>query len=205
MEKRRTIFATAVIIFFMYILYYFIGTDHLAGAIAYILTVSFFYIADKIFALDFKKHHYIILIFMATAGILFSPVYFILPTYDKVLHFFFPFLGSFLIFYLVNKKFKMDFRTKVIFTFTIMITLISFEEMIEYLLDVFLDMKLQGVYAGNRVLFESAPADQLIVIYHRITDTMLDLILGTIGSFLFMVMKIITGDKKVKKIKPQKK
>ncbi len=206
MKKRVILFFTIVVIIFLYILYYFKDTDHFTGAVVYILTLTLFYLADKIFSLEFKKHHYFILFFMATAGILLSPVYFIYPYYDKTLHFFFPFLGSFLIFYLINKL-DIDFKTKVFFTFTIIITLITFEEIVEFILDTLFNLKLQGVFLGERILFENVPIDRLIVVHDRITDTMLNLILGTIGAFLFSLMKFATSmiNKKPKKIRRLKK
>ena len=176
----------------MYILYYFRKSDHLIGIVAYVLSIGFFYLGDRVFRIGFKKWHYVLLIFMATAGILLSPVYFYWAPYDKVLHFTFPFLGCFLVYYMVDKL-KIDFKTKVLFTFTIMITLLTFEEIVEFTLDYFFDLKLQGVYLGDRALFQNIPVDQLKLVYSRITDTMLDLILGVCGAFIFVLTKVLKG------------
>jgi hypothetical protein len=137
-KKGSTVFYLVMIALFMYILFYFKDSDHFIGALAFILSVTCLCLADKLFKLKFKSYHYAILIFMATVGVLLSPIYFIFAAYDKILHFSFPFLGCFLVFYLVNKL-DMDFKTKVFFTFTIMITLITFEEIVEFLLDWFFD------------------------------------------------------------------
>ena len=162
MKKSVVLILTIAIVIFTYILYYFRKSDHLIGIIAYALSIIFFYIADKTFKIDFKRNHYFLLIFMATAGILLSPVYFFWPIYDKILHLTFPFLGCFLIYYIVDKQ-KISFKTKILFTFTIMITLLAFEESVEFSLDYFFDLKLQGVYFGSRILFQSVSADQLKV------------------------------------------
>ena len=162
MKKSVVLILTIAIVIFTYILYYFRKSDHLIGIIAYVLSLISFYVADKTFKINFRRHHYLLLIFMATAGILLSPVYFVWPIYDKILHLTFPFLGCFLIYYVVDKQ-KISFKTKILFTFTIMITLLAFEEIVEFSLDYFFDLKLQGVYFGSRILFQSVSADQLKV------------------------------------------
>jgi hypothetical protein len=189
-KKGSTVFYLVMIALFMYILFYFKDSDHFIGALAFILSVTCFYLADKLFKLKFKSYHYAILIFMATVGVLLSPIYFIFAAYDKILHFSFPFLGCFLVFYLVNKL-DMDFKTKVFFTFTIMITLITFEEIVEFLLDWFFDLKLQGVYLGARGLMMQVDESKIRMVLDRITDTMFDLILGVCGATLFVLIKII--------------
>ena len=163
--KKRTAWIYGIIATtFLYILYYFRNSDHFAGAIAFVLTVSFFHLADRIFKIKFKKHHYAILIFMATFGVLLSQLYFVYIHYDKILHYFFPFLGCFLVFYIVNQL-KIDFKTKVIFTFTIMITLISISEIVEFILDLLFNLKLQGNFEGEmQGLLKLADQEELKII-----------------------------------------
>ena len=79
-----------------------------------------------------------------------------------------------------------------------MITLLAFEEIVEFSLDYFFDLKLQGVYLGSRILFQSISADQLKLINSQITDTMFDLIIGVIGSLIFVIAKSIAKVKKRK-------
>lgn len=187
--KERLAWVYGIIsVIFLYILYYFRNSDHFAGAIAFVLTVSFFHLADRVFEIKFKKRHYGILIFMVIFGLLLSPFYVLYPNYDKVLHLVNPFLSCFLIFYIVDKL-KLDLKTKIIFTFTILITLITFAEIVEFSLDWLFDLKLQGVFIGDlRGTFKMA-GGELTVIQSRITDTMIDLILGVCGSLVFVLGK----------------
>jgi len=72
--KKGLAWAYGIIaVIFLYILYYFRDSDHFAGAIAFVLTVSFFHLADRVFDIKFKKGHYGILIFMVVFGLLLSP------------------------------------------------------------------------------------------------------------------------------------
>ncbi|MBT4166113.1 hypothetical protein HOE04_03685 [archaeon] len=197
--KKRIAWSYGIIAtMFLYILYYFRNSDHFAGAIAFVLTVSFFHLADRIFKIQFKKHHYAILLFMATFGVLLSQLYLLVPYYDKILHYSFPFIGCFLVFYIVNKL-KIDFKTKVFFTFTIMITLIAIEEIVEFSLDWLFNLKLQGRYEGEmQGLLKIADKEQLRIVQSRITDTMTDLMLGFLGSLTFVTLKFLRNKEKDK-------
>ncbi|MBT4135996.1 hypothetical protein HOD75_01365 [archaeon] len=168
---------------------YFRDSEHFAGVLAFVFIVSFFWVGDRIFKFKFKYYHYVALIFMALFGVLFSPLYLLFPGYDKVLHFTFPFLGCFLIFYIVNKL-ELDLRTKLMFSFSIMITLITFSEIAEFILDWLFDLNLQGVFAGDvGGTFKIASGD-VQVLQSRISDTMTDLILGVLGSATFVLVKL---------------
>ncbi len=190
--KRGTLWGySAIVIVFLYILYYFRESDHIAGTIAFGASILFFYLGDKLFKIGFKKYHYGILIFMTFFGLLLSPLYVVYPLYDKVLHFTFPLFACFLIFYIVDKL-KLDLGTKLIFTFAIMITFITFEEIVEFLLDWLFDLKLQGVFEGKLVGTFQMAGGEFNLLQSRITDTMIDLMLGVLGSSTFVISKWIS-------------
>lgn len=189
-----------VVILFLYILYYFRNSDHFMGAIAFVLSIGFFFAADNFFKLNFKRHHYIILVLMAMVGLLLSPFYLIFPYYDKVLHFVNPFLACFLIFYLVDKR-DLKFSEKIFFTFTILICLITFAEIAEFTLDSFFDLKLQGVFAGDlKGVLKQIGEGELIILQGKNTDTMIDMIMGVLGSLLFISIKLVSFKKRKSKI-----
>lgn len=87
-------------------------------------------------------------------------------------------------------KLKLDLKSKIIFTFTILITLITFAEIVEFGLDWFFDLKLQGVFEGDLKGTLKMAGGEFKVIQSRITDTMVDLILGVCGSFIFAIGKM---------------
>ncbi len=195
MKKRLNWIYGIILVLFLYILYYFKDSDHFLGAISFVLTILLFHLSDKVFKIEFKIYHYIIIILMALFGLLFSPFYFIFPFYDKVLHLVNPFLGCFLVFYIINKL-KIDLKTKLIFTFSVLITLVTFAEIVEFLLDSFFDLKLQGVFEGDFVGTFKILSGEFRVLQDRITDTMFDLIFGVLGGISFVFVKLFS--KKIK-------
>jgi len=182
----------------LYILFCFKENIHFAGILAFFLTIGFFHLGDKVFKIDYKKKHYAILVFMSTFGLLFSPLYNMYIHYDKILHLTFPFLGCILIFYIVNKT-KLDIKTKLILTFTTMITLITFSEIVEYYLDQLFNLHLQGVFEGDLVGLMKTSSGELITIESPLSDTITDLSLGVLGSLIFVVSKlwIFKNNKKI--------
>jgi len=194
MEKRRGWFYLIVTIIFLFILFYFRDSEHFVGAISFILAIVLVYIIDKTFNWQFKKIHYIILIIMTGAGLLLSPLYVMYASYDKLLHFVNPFLGCILVFYIVN-KFNIDFKAKLFITFTIMMSLITFTEIVEFVIDSYFDLKLQGVFRGEMKVMLKHIEGSLVIIQDKNTDTMIDLILGTLGSLFFVIVKSFSKKK----------
>ncbi len=144
-----------------------------------------FYIIDEMFKIEFKLIHYYEIMIILAGGILFSALYGIYPIYDKILHFLLPIIGCFLMFHIVDKQ-KLTFEWKMWVVFLFIITFLAFHEIGEYLMDLLWDMKLQGVYIrdiGNSVKLNLAMS--------KIDDTMIDLILGALGSFIFIIGKTI--------------
>ena len=109
------------------------------------ISILLFYFSDSYFELKLLPRHYLIFILISVFGILLSPLYFIFPIYDKMLHLLNPLFYSFLIFFLINKL-DIKFYQKVIITLSITISILAIFEIGEFLLDNLFDWKLQGVY-----------------------------------------------------------
>lgn len=165
------------------ILYALKNTGYFVRASGFILSLLLFFLFDYFFRMGFKSHHYVIFIFISTAGILLSPFYYIFPVYDKVLHLTSPFLLCILVFFMVNKL-NTKFSIKLFITVMIITSFLALFEIGEYGLDRLFDWKLQGVY-----LRDYSGVEKLNIIMDKNDDTMIDLILGTIGSLFFVITK----------------
>jgi len=195
-KKVTYVYIGVLILLFLYALK---NTSYLVRVSGFLFSILVFYLADLFFKLEFKNYHYLIFILISAAGILMSPLYFIYTNYDKILHITSPILLSILIFYLINKT-NLKFSTKLLITFSVILSSLALFEIGEFLLDVLFDMKLQGVF-----LRDISGVSKLNIIMDRNDDTMIDLILGTIGSLVFTGYKIIVFNFKKCKEKTKKK
>ena len=110
--------------------------------------------------------------------------------YDKILHFFHPILLSSIVFFIVSKL-KIKKLHALYLTFFIVLASFAIFEIIEYFGDLIFKWGLQGNYVrgtggklGGQVLL--SPID----------DTMIDLTLGMIGSFIYFLFGIKAINKK---------
>ena len=187
--KKRLIGTIVTIILIIVLLYFssFIfpstlskikGTSFLIRVVSNIVLLLGFYELDSIFDLSFKVRHYVYFTLIVATGLLLSPLYFVFPQYDKILHFIQPLLLSSIIFYLISLL-KIDLKWRLIFTFFILIGMLGLLEVGEYLLDETLGWKLQGVYVYDSENFE--------LIQSRLDDTVADLIIGGIGTLVYIL------------------
>ncbi len=153
--------------------------------LGFIFGIILFYIIDYMFNINFKLIHYIFVIIILTFGVLLSPLYFLIESYDKILHFILPILASFLVFYVVDKQ-KLSMQWKLLITFMFIISFLAIHEIGEYLLDLLFNLKLQGVY-----LRDISGLEKLNLVLSKHDDTMIDLIFGTLGAALFILGKTI--------------
>jgi len=190
-KKVTYIYIGILILLFLYALK---NTSYFVRVSTFLFSTFLFYITDSFFKLKFKNYHYLIFILTSAAGILMSPLYFISTNYDKILHLISPILLSILIFYLADKT-NLKFSTKLLITFSVILSFLALFEIGEYLLDRLFDLKLQGVF-----LRDISGISKLRIIMDRNDDTMIDLILGAIGSLIFTTYKaIIFNFKKLNK------
>jgi len=183
-KKRMIQFSIGILI--LIILYALKNTNYFLRTFTFLFSIGLFFFGDKFFELKFKPIHYLILILISTAGILLSAFYGLYPNYDKALHLISPVLISILVFYLINKT-DLKFSTKLLITFSVVIMSLAMFEIIEYLLDTFFDMKLQGVFLRSQ-----EGLTKLNLVMDKNKDTMIDLILGSLGSLGFIIYKTIT-------------
>jgi len=178
-EHKKRVILISIGVILLLLLYALKNTSYFARAATFIFSIALFYFTDTLFKLDFKMQHYILVIIIATTGILLSPLYFLYSGYDKILHFVSPLLMSFLVFFLVNKT-KAKFSTKLLITFSVVVMLITMFEIIEYAVDQFFNFQLQGVFERDY-----SGLAKLNIIMNKNDDTMMDLILGSIGTIFF--------------------
>jgi hypothetical protein len=196
-KKRRAMLYALSTILLLIVLYYLNGTLWFIRVASFAFSLILFYLIDKFFNFRFKASHYLIFLFIITAGFLMSPLYHLYPNYDKLLHLTLPFFASILIFYLVNRG-DMELWIKLFLTFTIVITMITFFEIAEFVLDWLFNLKTQGVF------LRSIGSLKLNMVQDENTDTMIDLILGMAGALSFSILKIMQNGRK-RLIKKKKK
>jgi len=182
--KRKLILGISL--FLLLIFYLFKNISESLRVFGFIFGLLIFYFADHMFEIDFKSRHYYYMIVILAFGILFSPLYSFYPVYDKILHFAMPILGCFLIFHIVDKK-DLNIQWKLWVVFLFIMTSLTIHEIGEYLIDQLWDLKLQGVYIRN-----ISGAEKLNLVMSKIDDTMIDLIIGAMGSLFFIAGKTIS-------------
>lgn len=183
-EHAKRVFYTTLGVIILIILYAFKNTGYFMRAVTFALAMFLFFIIDYYFNFKFDDTHYGIFIIVSITGILLSPFYYIYPEYDKVLHLVNPILLSVIIFFLINKV-KIKFSTKLMITCAFVITFLALFEIGEFTMDKLFDLKLQGVY-----LRDYTGIEKLKIIQDPNDDTMIDLILGAIGSLIFAGIKV---------------
>lgn len=192
--KRRLILGISL--FCLFIIYLLRNSSFSLRMIGLIIGFWIFYFIDHAFDLDFLPIHYIYISLILIASFPFAQLYYISESYDKILHFVFPIIGSVMLFYVVNKQ-KISFKWKLLTTLALMVSILAIHEIGEYLLDLIWDLKLQGVY-----LRDFSGIQKYNLIMPKNDDTMIDLILGLIGSLTFVAGNSISNfysNKKSKK------
>lgn len=126
---------------------------------------------------------------MSIMGIILSFLYFRFPNYDKIEHFFFPIMFASITYHILSKKLDIPFKWKLFFTLFIIIGSLSIFELIEYFLDFSFNWRLQGVFIED-------PTGNYKEILGRIDDTMIDMLIGIIGTLLYIVSLLMINKSK---------
>lgn len=186
--KRKVILtiALAILAFF----YLFKNYSVPIRAISAALFIVLFYIVDHAFDIRFKHRHYFFILAFAFFGFLLSPLYYLYPSYDKIQHLLLPIMYSSIIFHTLH-SFNIKLKWKLIFVFFIVIGTNGLFEVGEYAIDQFTDFKLQGVY-----LRDEAGLEKYQILQEKIDDTMIDMMLGTIGALAYALSMAIFFRKK---------
>ncbi len=175
--KRWATLTLAVIILGM--MYFFRDEGFWLRAVSAASFILFFYAVDHWFDIRFRHIHYIFIVVIAAASLLFSPLYYIYPQYDKIQHLVQPILLCSIIYHMVS-RIKLELKWRLIFTFFIVISVLGLFEMAEYIFDQFFGWKLQGVY-----LRDITGLNKFEVVVEPIDDTMIDLFFGVAGTCLY--------------------
>lgn len=155
-----------------------------------ILLVS--YIIDHLFDVRLKLKHYVFIILIGVAAIMMSPLYFVYPTYDKIQHFIIPMLLCSIMFFMVNKL-KLAMKWKLTFTVLSIVAFLGIFEILEYVLDSFFNWKLQGVY-----LRDITGLDKFNLLLDPLSDTIIDLSFGILGSSLYAIYSWIRHRRQIR-------
>ncbi len=184
--KRKRNLIIGISVFLFLIVYLFKSFSLGTRVTGFLFGLIVFYAFDDLFKIDFKLRHYGYIFLILLFGILLSPLYFVSENYDKILHLLMPILGSFLLFYIVDKQ-KLNFQWKILITFMFVVSFLTIHEIGEYLIDFLWDFKLQGVY-----LRDISGLEKFNLILPKNDDTMIDLILGVISGLLFVFGKTVS-------------
>jgi len=189
-KNRRRVIIVLVSIFI--VLLYF--SRNLFIAIPFVITIValllFGYI-DRSFKLNFPDSFYIYIFFIFILGTIIGPgappfgYYNRLLVYDKLLHFISPILMSAVVFYILNRL-EITLKWKFLMTVGLLFGVLGLFEIGEYISDVLFGTLLQGVY-----VLDIAEAVNYQVVLEPIHDTMQDLILGLLGSIVFVGYKFL--------------
>ncbi|MEK6858945.1 MAG: hypothetical protein AABX53_03490 [Nanoarchaeota archaeon] len=180
--KRRVIVSSWVVL--VVLLYMFKNASFLARVLSTMGLVALFYTVDHYFKADFKPRHYLFIYFMAAAGFLLSPLYYLYSLYDKILHLIVPILFSSIVFHLVSKL-RLEKKWELFFTFAIVLGSLALFELGEFGLDYFFNMQMQGVY-----MRDASGLEKYDILMDRNDDTMVDILLGTIGSGAYWLTRL---------------
>lgn len=170
--------------------YFFENAPFILRVVSAIEFLLIFYLIDHFFEVRFRAKHYMFMLIIATSGLLLSPLFFIWPNYDKIQHFIQPMLICSILLFMISKL-KIKYRWQITFAFFITVAILGIFEIGEFTLDNLFDMKLQGVY-----LRDMQGLEKFNLFMDPLNDTMVDLIIGTIGSGLFVLTRAIFSRKK---------
>ena len=147
----------------------------------------FFYLLDKTTDNDFQLKHYIFIMIIAISGIMLSPIYFIWPNYDKILHFTLPILTASIIFYMM-KSHNLKLSWRLAFTLFAVVSTLTMFEIVEYTADQTLGWKFQGVYQYETDKWDK---NNVIELLGPLDDTIIDISLGIFGTLLYVLFQFL--------------
>lgn len=140
-----------------------------------------FYIMDHLFDIRFEFKHYFFIIIIGMSALFLSYLYFTYPQYDKIQHFVLPMFLCSIIFFMINRL-HLALKWKITFTTLSAIGLLGIFEIGEYALDLFFNLKLQGVY-----LRDLSGLEKFHLLLNPLDDTMVDLSFGILGSSFYAI------------------
>ena len=191
--KKRWLIAGFIFVILLG-LYTFKNTSFLIRSLSAMALIVFFYAVDHLFNVRFRFHHYLFIFTIAVTGFLLSPLYFIYPNFDKILHIIQPFMLASIVYHMVSQL-KLKTKWDLVFTFFIIVGSLALFELGEYALDLLFDLKLQGVF-----LWDPQGLQKFNIILDRNDDTMIDIALGTLSAALYAGFQFIQSPFKKKQL-----
>ena len=152
-----------------------------SGLIYAVAIMLGFYAFDRLFDVQFKARHYYFMAIIVALSFITGEMYFIYANYDKILHIIQPMMACSMIFYMVDKL-KIENKWKLLFTFFIVAGILGIFEVAEFGLDKMFDLKLQGVFVQD-----SFNPSRLSIVLDPLSDTHMDLIVGYLGSAIYLL------------------
>ncbi|MFA5141802.1 MAG: hypothetical protein WC471_02430 [Candidatus Woesearchaeota archaeon] len=175
----------ALILFSIFLLLFELMYEGIVFKVLLVIFVLWsFYILDYKYSLDIQIRHYFVVSIMYFFGVLLSPLYIQIYMYDKILHFIMPVFGAGVIFYFVNKL-NIRFGHKLAITLSFVLSAALMLELVEYWLDLFFKMDLQGVYIYDVYTQNSK------MMQKGLADTMLDMAYALLGGLLYIIYKYL--------------
>lgn len=144
--------------------------------VCFFIVLLIFFGIDILFNVRFEKRHYFFVIFIAIIGFLLSFIQFRYPYTDKILHFIGAIMLSSLLYCMLGKK--LSKKQTLVFVLFVTFGIIVFYEFFESLMDVFFNMRFQGVFLdteGGRVVMGK----------HE--DTFWDVFYGFLGGIVYFL------------------
>lgn len=134
-----------------------------------------------------KSSHVLIVVMILSVifGEIYFGLYYTLPIYDKILHFFVPFILVFVSFDFLS-PFEKSKRKRLFFSILLTFSLVIFWEIFEIAFDYFFDAPMIGVFIREPV---SEEFYRTIEYMSPLTDTFYDVILGILGILFAYVIK----------------
>jgi len=194
---RRDVFFIALIAFLILVLIFrrYVGFFHFINILSMVglaIVILFFHIGNKAFDIGFKKRHYFFIVIMSVFGIALGFLLYTFPYYylDKLQHLIFPMMYASILLYMV-RKLKLTKGWTLFFIFAVVVASLSIFELMEYFLDLMFDWKLQGVFFRT-----SQVEGGFKLLLSRIDDTMVDILLGIIGTLIYVLSILLISPKK---------
>lgn len=177
--KKAVVIVLSLILIVM--AYLFENASFVLRAVSMVEFIILFYFVDHFFEVNFKARHYLYIIIIAISGLLLSPLFFIWPNYDKIQHLIQPMFICSILFYLTSKL-GLKRKWAITFAFFTTIAILGLFEVGEFTLDSLFDLKLQGVY-----LRDIQGLEKFNILMNPLNDTMIDLVLGIIGTGIYSI------------------
>ncbi len=184
MSKIRVKIIAVMLISLFLGLFSLLYENALVKSLLFLIPFWALYFFDFKYKLGFKARHYFFLFVIYFLGVMLSPVYYQISIYDKILHLTMPILSAMIIYDFVNRL-NAPFAWKLAITLSFVLSMSFLLELVEYALDSFWNLKLQGVFVYD------VYSKNFVLMQEGLADTMEDLICALFGGITYVAMKAL--------------